>query len=347
MPFRAYTLVPAIPLLVGLSLVVGGVSTWLVPVLIFGLIPLLELRLRGATTNPTPAEEDARRRDWRFDAVLYGLVPVQLAVVLLFVWRAPTLDPLALAGAVVGVGTCCGAVGINLGHELGHRRGRAAQWTAKLFLGTSLYAHFFVEHNRGHHSRVATDADPATAREGEWLYPRVLRSVIGGARSAWRLEGERLGRQGRSAISWGNEVLVGWVLQAAAVGGVGAIFGPVGMAAWLAAAAFGVFLLETVNYIEHYGLLRERRGEGWAPVTPAHSWNSERPLSRALLFDLTRHADHHAHPTRPYPLLRHMPEAPELPTGYAGMVLLALVPPLYTAVMARCLAAERARTAVA
>jgi len=113
-----------------------------------------------------------------------------------------------------------------------------------------------------------------------------------------------------------------------------AVFGAVATLAFVAVASLGVLLLETVNYLEHYGLTRTRGPYGrWERVRPAHSWNSNCMLGRLLLFNLTRHSDHHAHPKRPYSVLRHFDEAPQLPTGYPGMVLVAFVPPLFFSLM--------------
>ncbi len=348
MPLSAFALVYAIPLLAWVGLFAGGVWTWVLPVVVYALIPLAELFLPGSRVNATPEAEGARRRDRRFDALLYLAVPSQIAIVTALAWRADSLAAWELAGAVASVGTTCGAIAINVAHELGHRPDRLHQRLAKVLLLTSLYSHFFVEHNRGHHARVATPDDPASARRGESLYPFWARSVVGSWRSAWRLEADRLGRGGRSAWSWGNEVLRGALLQVALVAAFAVVFGPLGALAFVGASLVGILLLETVNYVEHYGLARARLPDGrWERVRPAHSWTSDRPLSRALLFELTRHADHHANPGRPYAVLRHFDDAPELPTGYAGMVLLALVPPLFRAVMDRHLDGERLRLAPA
>lgn len=348
MPVFAYAAVLLVPALAAVGLAVGGAATWLVPALVYGLIPLAELALPGPRRNAPAAVEEARRASPWFDFVIYACVPVQLGLVVALAARAPSLEGWALAGAIVSVGTCCGALGINIGHELGHRVRRRDQVLARVMLSTSLYAHFFVEHNRGHHARVATPEDPASARLGETLPAFWVRSVRDSWLSAWRLEAERLGRRGRSAWSLDNEVLVGAVVQPAIVLGLGLAFGPVGAGAFVAAAVIGALLLETINYVEHYGLSRAPRPDGgWERVTPRHSWTSDRPVSRALLFELPRHADHHAYAGRPYAVLRHFDDAHELPTGYAGMLLLALVPPLFFAVMDRHLARERVRLAPA
>lgn len=352
MPRLAFASVYLIPLAGAVTLLLGGPWTWLVPVAIFGLVPLAELFLPGDHRNAARDEEAARRADGWFDGLLYAALPAVYGLLLLLLVRSSAgegaLTGVALLGGVLTAGIVNGAIGINVAHELGHRARRRDQRVAHLLLLPSLYLHFFVEHNRGHHAHVATPDDPASARRGETLYAFWARSVVGSWRSAWRLEAERLGRAGRSPWSARNALVVYAAAYLVTLVAVAAVFGAVGLGAFVGAAVIGALLLETVNYVEHYGLSRERGPDGrYARVRPAHSWTSDRPLSRALLFELTRHADHHANPGRPYSALRHMPDAPELPTGYAGMVLLALFPPFFSAVMERRLHGERARLAAA
>jgi alkane 1-monooxygenase len=196
--------------------------------------------------------------------------------------------------------------------------------------------HFFIEHNFGHHMRVATEDDPATSQRGDWLYARWVRSIVGGLRSAWAIESKRVTRAGHSPLSLHNEVLRFFLIEAAALAAVAIVLSPLAAVAWMGAALIGVLTLETVNYVEHYGLRRELNAKGLPErVQPHHSWNSNHSLGRVLLFNLTRHSDHHANPRRPYPVLRHFDNAPQLPTGYPGMMLLSAFPPLFHAVMHR------------
>ncbi len=322
--------------LTALGIARGGLLAWASPLLAFGLVPLLELVLPASGANLDAAGEARVRGRRVYDWLIYAMVPAQWALLLYFFYAvsAGSLGGWQLLGVLVSVAMCCGAFGINVGHELGHRGTAAEQRLAVAALMSSLYAHFFVEHNRGHHARVATPADPASARRGEGLYRFWLRSVLGGLRSAWALERDRLARRGLGPWRWENLVLRHQLIQWGLVGGVLAAFGPAAAGLFLLAAAGGALLLETVNYVEHYGLSRAL-GEGgrYERVRPAHSWNSSHPLGRVLLFELTRHSDHHANPGRRYPLLRHVAEAPQLPTGYPGMILLALLPPLFFRVM--------------
>ncbi|MBJ93307.1 MAG: alkane 1-monooxygenase [Rickettsiales bacterium] len=331
-----YLLVFVIPGLALLGMVLGGSYVWLGPVFVFGLVPLLELVLPAPADNASDELLAERLEDWRYDAVLYAAVPIQLGLTAFFLLSVSSgqFTLVELAGATLSVGLCCGGVGINMAHELGHRPRRREQFLAKLLLGGTLYAHFFIEHNRGHHTRVATADDPATARRGEWVFSFWFRSVIGGWRSAWKMEWDRLSRRGRNPLSRANEMVRLQVGQALLLLVIGFGLGLKALLAFVAASLVGILLLETVNYLEHYGLERRRLPSGrWERVRPCHSWNSNCVLGRLLLFELSRHSDHHAHPKRPYPALRHFDEAPQLPTGYPGMILLSLVPPLFHFVM--------------
>lgn len=347
MPAWSYAIILLIPLISAACLWVGGAWTWAVPVLIFGLVPIAEARLRGDHINLSAEAEAARRgRLWAFDAIIYAALAMHLTLLgaLLVGVSAGRWSGLELLGALGTVGLSCGAIGINLGHELGHRQRPLHQWGARVALFSSLYLHFLVEHNRGHHTRVATPDDPASARRGEPLYAFWLRSISGSWRSAWALEARRLGQKGKGPLSLSNEVLTGALVQVGAVLAVGLGLGPAAALAFLVAGLLGALLLETVNYVEHYGLSRAQRPDGrYERVSPLHSWTSDRPIGRALLFELTRHADHHANAGRPYPVLRHFEAAPELPQGYPAMMVLALVPPLWFKHMDAHVDAEQAR----
>ena len=198
------------------------------------------------------------------------------------------------------------------------------------------YGHFFVEHNRGHHARVATPADPASARLGESFYAFLPRTLWGSLKSAWELEALRLRHRGLPVFGPANENLRAWLATALLFGALGAGFGGPALLFLVVQAFYGITLLEVVNYLEHYGLLRPIGPDG-RPVrcTPEHSWNSNHRVSNLFLFHLQRHSDHHAHPARRYQALRHFAQSPQLPSGYAGMLLLAYLPPLWRRVMDR------------
>lgn len=225
--------------------------------------------------------------------------------------------------AAVAVGWVTGSLGITFAHELGHSRSRADRWIAWLLMGSVLYSHFMVEHYRGHHRLAATRDDPATARRGESLWQFLPRTLGGSWTSAWHLESDRLRRHRRSwalsPLAWATTVqVVGLIALGAAAGSAALLF-------WVVQAAVAVFLLETINYIEHYGLERRERNGRPEPFAEAHAWNADAALTNSLLANLQRHSDHHLHPWKPYETLQPLP-GPQLPTGYAGCVMLALVP---------------------
>ena len=336
MPRLRYIAAFLFPVLTWLGFQWGGIWAWLSPLLAFGLVPLAELFMDGSDANLDDAEQARARQSRFYDALVYALVPIQWALVVSFLYAVNTVEmaPLHLAGAVVSLALCCGTFGINVGHELGHRSTRWEQRLSVIALTSSLYAHFFIEHNRGHHAKVATADDPASSRKGEVLYAFWLRSVRDSYRSAWRLERARLDRKGRGWLTWDNLTLRHQLIQWSVYAALIAAFGVKAVALYTVAAVGGFLLLETVNYVEHYGLSRAQKDNGrYERVRTVHSWNSNHPLGRLLLFELTRHSDHHANPGRPYALLRHFDEAPQLPTGYPGMILLATVPPLFFRVM--------------
>jgi alkane 1-monooxygenase len=315
-----------------------GVFWWTVPILAFVIIPVVD-HLVGPDSQ-TPGESVlawlATDRFYRWATYLY--LPNQYLSLAFACWLWSgggwlTLGFVDKLGLVATVGLI-GGLAINAAHELGHTREQSERRLSKVALAQTCYGHFYVEHNRGHHVRVATAEDPASARFGEGLYAFLPRSVTGGLRSAWRLEATRLAGIGKSRWSLHNDILNAWLISAALFTALSVWFGP-GVLPWLIVQAIlGFSLLETVNYMEHYGLRRQRLPNGrYERVRPAHSWNSSTVITNVLLFHLQRHSDHHANPLRPYQVLRHVDDAPQLPSGYAGMLLVALVPPLWRRVM--------------
>jgi alkane 1-monooxygenase len=226
------------------------------------------------------------------------------------------------------------ALSINTGHELGHKRSTVDRALALLALAVPGYGHFRIEHNLGHHVQVATPEDSASARMGESLYRFALRELPGGMLRGWRLEAARLARHGGSAWSMHNEILQAHAVTLLLQGGLAAWLGWQALP-WLALHnLWAWFQVSGINYIEHYGLLRQTRaGGGYERCQPRHSWNSNHTVSNLMLFHLQRHSDHHAHAERSYQSLRHFDEAPQLPTGYMGMLLLSYLPALFFRIM--------------
>lgn len=330
-----YLSVFSLPLLAYVSFNSTGWITFLPWIEAFLLIPVLELFFSPDASNVSPEQEQEKLKNPVYDFLVYLVVPVQLVFVWLFLksMQAPGLDVVTITGRISSMGLLCGVMGINVAHELGHRSKKYEQAMAKVLLMTSLYMHFFIEHNRGHHRNVSTREDPSSARYGETLYGFWMRSVVKAYLSAWRLEAGRLEKKGKTVLSRHNEMLRFQLIQVAFIGLIYYLFGLQIMLYYLCAAVMGFLQLETVNYIEHYGLSRARKEKGYERVMPAHSWNSDHMVGRVMLFELSRHSDHHFIASRKYQILRHMDDSPQMPTGYPGMMLLAAVPPLWFRVM--------------
>jgi len=240
-----------------------------------------------------------------------------------------------------GMALITGGIGITVAHELGHKSEKLEQLHSKMLLMTVSYMHFFIEHNRGHHVRVATPEDPATSRFGENFYSFWVRSVFHGYQSAWELEEERLSKKGIAFWSMQNQMIQFTILPLVFVGfafAISSLF--MNRIVWelplffFIQSVLGFSLLELVNYLEHYGMERKKLGSGrYEQVTPIHSWNSSQVVSNFLLFQLQRHSDHHANAHKRYQVLNHYDESPQLPAGYSAMIILACIPPLWFAVM--------------
>ena len=330
-------IVPLLPFISwGLVELTGlGVFWFYGPVLIFGVFPLLDLIAGLDASNPPDSVIKWLEADRYYRWCTYLYIPIQYAGLLFacWLWSSGQLSVLEDIGLAFTVGMVSG-IAINTAHELGHKRASVERWLSKVALAQSGYGHFFIEHNRGHHVRVATPEDPASARLGESFYAFLPRTVLGSLRSAWELERERLRRLGSSPWTPRNDILNAWAMSVVLFGALAIAFGPVVLPYLLLQAIIGFSLLEVVNYLEHYGLLRARREDGrYERTRPEHSWNSNNVASNVLLYHLQRHSDHHANPLRRYQALRHFEEAPQLPTGYAGMILTALVPPLWRLTM--------------
>jgi alkane 1-monooxygenase len=310
-------------------------TLWITLLCVYGLFPLMD-QLLGEDENNPPEELVARIEEDRwYRRLTFLALPGVYLTFLAGAWLAATaeLTFMGYLGLALSVGWT-GAAGINAAHELGHKKSKLEIVLAWLALAPSGYGHFRVEHTFGHHRDVATPEDPASSRLGESYYRFMTREIPGALRRAWHLEKARLARQGRGPWHPANENLQAWALTVLLWGAVLAWLGPAVLPLLLIQAAFAYSLLSAANYVEHYGLLRERRADGgYERVRPEHSWNSNRVVSNLMLYQLERHSDHHAWPARRYQSLRHFPEAPQLPTGYFGMFLVAMVPPLWRKLM--------------
>jgi len=313
-----------------------GIACWYTLLYTFFVIPFLELFIKADPKNLDEVEEALAKKNRGYDFVLYAAVVLQYYSLWIFFHavQEANISNWDLAGRIVSMGLLCGAFGINVAHELGHRVNKFEQFLAKMLLLTSLYMHFFIEHNKGHHKHVATASDPSTAKYNQSLYAFWPQTLMGTYKSAWKIAKEELEKKGKSWFSINNEMLLFQLIQVAFVLGIYLIFGLSVALFFLIAALLGVLLLETVNYIEHYGLTRnETENHQFERVQPHHSWNSNHIIGRLMLFELSRHSDHHYLASRKYQILRSFDNAPQMPTGYPGMILLSLVPPLWFKVM--------------
>ncbi|MFV8165937.1 alkane 1-monooxygenase [Mycobacterium sp. 134] len=342
-PRHVWLLGATVPGMIPLSWILVGTTGlsafwWTGPAVTFGVIPLLD-RLVGSNSKDLPEDILERIEHDRFYRwATYWFLPNQYLALIFACWlwagggwvAMTVVDKL---GLMVTVGIV-GGIAINTAHELSHKRSRTERRLATLALVQTGYAHFIVEHQHGHHIRVATPEDTTTSRMGQNYYRFVPRSVFGGIHFAWVYERKRLARRDKSAYCLENTILRGWLLCLATAAGLAVWFGPT-VFPWLAGqAVIGICVLESVNYVEHYGLKRRTLPDGrYEPVNPLHSWNSNTIVANAFLYHLQRHSDHHANPMRRYQTLRHNEQAPQLPFGYATMIVLALIPPMWRRVM--------------
>ncbi len=321
-----------LPLMVVVGFLLGGAWNFLTVGFSYYLLPLMDLVSGQPRFKPAPGEVTALEKDPWYRSLLYLGAAANFAIVLFGAWAVThaVFPWYAELGFILSVGTVTGSLGIVIAHELGHHLKTSDRVLSRAILASVCYMHFYVEHNRGHHSHVATPEDPASARYGESLYAFLPRTLVGSFIHAWRLEEARLAKSGVAAWSLRNPML--WCvllpLSIAAVLGVG--FGAAAVWYFFAQALIAIVLLEMVNYVEHYGLeRRELPGGGRQKMDASHSWNANHRLSSYFLFNLTRHSHHHIQVQRHYQALAHEDDSPQLPAGYAGMLMLSLVPPLW------------------
>lgn len=313
-----------------------GAFFW-TPIALFYIgMPLLDL-IVGDDPNNAPEETLERlNQDRYYRWMLYATVPGHFISLVLCAWVVSTGDwsLLSLIGLTLTMGVI-GGFAINTGHELGHKKGKLERTLAKLVLTTVGYGHFFIEHNKGHHKDVATPEDPASSRLGENIYGFAFgREIPGAAKRAWGLEKTRLERKGKSVWSMENDIVQTAIGTALLYGVIVLAFGLITLPFLIGQTIYGWWQLSFANFVEHYGLLRQKQASGrYERVQPEHSWNTNHIVSNLVTFHLQRHSDHHAHPTRWYQTLRHFDNTPQLPAGYPGMYLIAMFPPLWRKIM--------------
>ncbi|WP_084654654.1 alkane 1-monooxygenase [Nocardia altamirensis] len=308
---------------------------WSGPIIVFVVIPVLDWLVGEDGNNLRDEEYEELSNDRYYRWCTFLFLPVQLIGLLVAcaMWSGHELTVVDKLGLAVTVGFVT-FIGINAAHELGHRVEKLERWLSKIALAQSGYGHFTVEHNRGHHVWVATPRDHSSARYGESLWEFLPRYLVTGFRSAIKLEGARLRRKGLGWWSMHNQIVQSWAMTVLLFGGLLAVFGWGILPYLLLQAVLGMALLKTIGYIEHYGLLRERKPNGkWARFSPQDSWDCDWLVTNVFIFNVQRHSDHHINTGRRYQTLRCSDEAPRLPAGYITMVMCAMIPPLWRHVM--------------
>ncbi len=318
------------------------------PILLYVILPTLDLMIGADGQNPPDEVMTALENDKYYRYATYAYIPFQYASAIFgaYLFTASDLGWLGFEGSLgwlgkIGVAlttAIVAGVGINTAHELGHKRESLERWLAKITLAQVCYGHFYVEHNRGHHVRVATPEDPASARFGETFWEFLPRSTFGGIRSAWELEAARVRRTGKNPWdprTWpGNDVINALAMSVLFWGVMIAVFGAALIPYVLINAVYGSSLLEAVNYLEHYGLVRQKQAGGrYERCTPQHSWNSDHMVTNLFLYHLQRHSDHHANPTRRYQTLRSFSDSPNLPAGYGALIGVTYFPMVWRKLM--------------
>lgn len=326
----------SLPLVAFIGLYFKGIYCFFTPIYAFGMIPVLELILPIQTENLTKGEVDSRLKRKVFDWLLYLNLPIVVFLTLysLIIVNTETLATYEFIGLFVSLGIVLGTNGINVAHELGHRQSTNERFIAKALLLPSFYMHFYIEHNFGHHLHAATPEDPATARYNQSVYSFWFTSTVRQYFNAWNIQKKLIKNNGQSFVSSKNDMLWYTVFQITYITVVLVLFGKIGLVFAILSGIGGFIMLETVNYIEHYGLLRHKTKSGrYERVREMHSWNSNHVVGRIVLYELTRHSDHHYKSSKKYQILDCHDVSPQMPYGYPTSMVLALMPPLWFKIM--------------
>lgn len=325
-----------IPIAAIISIFIKGIWVFFTPCYVFIIIPLLELLLAKNPSNYLEKEKENRKTNPLFDWMLYLNLPIVFSLLLwaLIEVSLSVLETFEIIGIIISVGIVLGVNGINVAHELGHRQTSKTRFIGKLLLLPSLYMHFYIEHNFGHHLNAATKEDPATARYNQSVYSFWITSILRQYLSAWKIQSKLLKNTKRTFLSFKNDMFWYVIFQVSYLVIIYLAFGNIGLFFGLGVAIVSFLLLETVNYIEHYGLLRLKTKSGrYERVREIHSWNSNHVVGRIVLYELTRHSDHHYKSSKKYQLLECHDQSPQMPFGYPTSMVIAFLPPLWFGVM--------------
>lgn len=333
-----YLIAYVVPVTAIIGLLLRGPWVFLAPTVAFLLVPIMEVIMPVNAANLSSAEALSKSKNRFFNWLLYFNIPLVFAIVfgLLFSLNVRVYSISELIGLIFSVGIVVGSNGINVAHELGHRKLQWEKTLGKLLLLPALYMHFYIEHNFGHHQNAATPEDPATAKYNETLYAFWVSSIVRQYAKAWKIQTNILTREQVPFLSVQNDMLWYSIFQLSYLLLIFMFFGMVGLLVAIGVAIVSILLLETINYIEHYGLRRMKTASGrYERVTEIHSWNSNHVLGRMMLYELTRHSDHHYKSHKKYQLLEYHDVSPQMPYGYPTSMVLAMIPPLWFSIMNR------------
>ena len=331
-----YVLAYITPLGALMGLWLQGFWVFFTPFFTFILVPFLETILPIAKQNLSQKELLSKDKNKFFNVILYLNIPIVYGLIGYFLWSLSfeQYSITELVGLTISLGIVVGANGINIAHELGHRKLHFERVFGKILLLPALYMHFFIEHNFGHHLHAATPQDPATAKYNQSIYSFWFSSIKGQYIKAWSIQKSLLGRAKLPFLSSKNDMLWYTLIQFGYLMSVYLFLGELAVGLALCVALSGVLLLETINYIQHYGLKRNKKASGrYERISEIHSWNSNHVLGRILLYELTRHSDHHYRAHKKFQLLEYHQSGPQMPFGYTTSMVLALAPPLWFLVM--------------
>jgi alkane 1-monooxygenase len=331
-----YLLAYSIPIVGVLGIYFGGIWSYGALLFAFVILPILELLLPIDEKNYTEIEVAERLKNVLFDVLLYINVPIVYGSILFALYKVThaNLSIFEIIGITISLGIILGANGINVAHELGHRENLMERVLGKILLIPSHYTHFFIEHNHGHHLHVSTPEDPSTAKYNQNLYHFWIQTVTGTYSKAWQIQKKLNQVEKRSWFSIKSDMFWFTIIQFSYLVLIYYLFGKTGFIVALFAGIVGLLLLETINYIEHYGLKRNQLASGrFERVSEKHSWNSNHVLGRIILYELTRHSDHHFKSQKKYQILEYYDISPQMPYGYPTSIVLSFFPPLWFAVM--------------
>ena len=341
-----YLVAYSIPVTTIIGLFLQSYWAFLTPVFAFVLVPILEMIMPLDPKNLSDKEAFNKSKNKFFDMLLYLNLPLVYGILGGFLWSLTWVDyyTYELVGLTFSVGIVVGSNGINVAHELGHRTTQWEKTIGKLLLLPALYMHFYIEHNFGHHLKAATFEDPASAKYKQSVYSFWVTSMSKQYVSAWTLQMGLLKRESSSFFSMKNDMFWYVILQISYLAIVFFLFGITALWVAIFIAVIGAILLETINYIEHYGLRRNKIQSGrYERMQEIHSWNSNHILGRVMLYELTRHSDHHYRAHKKYQLLDCHDTSPQMPFGYPTSMVLSLAPPLWFLVMNKRIPAEMRR----